>query len=530
MNSNGRRACAALTAAALTTGGAAACSSSAGDGAGGADYATGGTYIGALSSDPGSLIPMTGVSLAARAMVAYAYEPLVEVTKDGKFKPWLASAWQVTGTTVTYTLKDGITCSDGSPFTAQSAADNINYHANPKNATFYYGAQVNEEVKASAQGNTLTVTRAKNDPLLLANTGTIEMVCEKGLDKPDSLAGATAGTGLYQLTTATPGATYKYTKRDGYTWGAGGVTSSTKGLPDALEIRVITDESTAANLLISKSINAAVITGNDRKRLDAQKLTTVSTRNPVGEMLFNEKPDRVTADPLVRQALVLALNRKDVGDVVSNGTAVDSRSLIINSPFTCVAGGPQWRLPGTDLTKAGQLLDQAGWTAGAGGKRSKDGKPLTVKFIYDAATATHAPAAELVQQTWNQLGITTQLAGNNAAAWSEQLFSTFDWDTGFVQVAPGSPPVLASFFAGATPDKKGNNFMFVDNPAYEALIAKAAVATPDATCDLWQKAEAELVNRTDVFPLADNELTTYFSGAELTGDIFLSPAQLRMLA
>lgn len=515
-------------AALLTASGLAACGGESTDS--GADYVSGGTYVAALSSDPGHLNPLTGVSLAARDMVAYAYESLAAVSKDGQFRPWLAASWESTGRTVTFTLKDDITCSDGTPFTAQMAADNINYHADPDNATFYYGSQVNEEVKATANGNELTVTRSRNDPLLLSNTATIEMVCKKGLENPDSLKDATNGTGLFKLDSAAPGSSYKYLKRDDYTWGLDGVTSDTEGLPDTIEVRVVTDETTAANLLVSKGINAAVITGSGRDRLEAMDLTTITQRNPVGEMLFNERAGRVTSDPLVRKALVLALSRQEIGDVVSNGTAVESRSLIVTAPFACVADGPKWQLPDTDLTEAARLLDQAGWKAGADGKRTKQGKPLTVKFIYDAATATHAPAAELVQQTWNQLGITTELSGNSAAAWSEQLFQTFDWDTGFVQVAPGSPPVLASFFAGDTPEEKGNNFMFVDNPEYEALVTQAAEATPEETCDLWQQAEAKLVERTDVFPLADNELATYFSGAKLTSDIFNSPTEIRMLS
>lgn len=525
------RAFAVGTAVLLTAGGLAGCG---GDSDDGSEYASGGTFVAALSSDPGDLNPLTGATLPARAMVPYAYESLATASDDGDFKPWLATSWTTTRKSVTYTLRKGITCSDGSAFTAQTAADNINYQADPKNATFYHGAQVNEEVKASARGNKLTLTRSRNDPLLLSNTATIEMVCAKGLANPKSLKNATNGTGLYKLASSSPGSSYRYVKRSDYTWGPGGATSRTPGLPDTVKVRVITDETTAANLLVTKDINSAVITGAGRERLDSMKLDSVSRRNPVGEILFNEKSDRVTADPRVRRALVLALDRGEVADVVSNGSAVASRSLIVTAPFVCVGGGPQWKPPNADPTEAAELLDRAGWKLDPDGKRRKDGEPLKVKFLYDSATATHAPAAELVQQSWNKLGVSTVLKGNSAAAWSEQLFQTFDWDTGFIQVAPGSPSVLASFFAGATPDnatpdKKGNNFMFVDNPEYERLIAKAEAATPKTTCDLWQQAEAALVNRSDVFPLADNELKTYHSGAKLTSDVFHSPAEIRML-
>ena len=36
-------------------------------------------------------------------------------------------------------MKKGITCSDGSAFTAQTAADNVNYVANPKNSSPFAG-------------------------------------------------------------------------------------------------------------------------------------------------------------------------------------------------------------------------------------------------------------------------------------------------------------------------------------------------------------------------------------------------------
>ncbi|GAA5064958.1 peptide/nickel transport system substrate-binding protein [Thermocatellispora tengchongensis] len=530
MNKEHFRASAAATVAVLAAAGLTACGSSSQTSSGQAEQpVSGGAFVKAISADPGHLVPMTGVSLAAREMVGYAYEALVYATPDGRFVPWLATKWEQSGKKITYTLHDGITCSDGKPFTAETAANNINYHADPKKATFYHGPQVNEGVTAEAEGNTLTITSETDDPFLLANTGTIEMVCQAGLDDPDSLKNATNGTGLYALSGSTPGSTYTYTKRSGYKWGPNGVTSETKGLPDSLEIRVITDETTAANLLLSGEINAAVVTGADRQRLDAAGLKTVGVRNPVGEMLFNERAERPTSDPLVRQALVTALDRKAIGDVVSDGSAMDSKSLVVKNPLLCVAGGPKWTLPATDPAKAASLLDEAGWKLGEGGKRYKDGEPLTIKFIYDAATATHAPAAELVQQTWNKLGVTTELSANDANAWSEQLFQTFDWDTGFVQIAPGGPVTVSTFFAGATPDKGGNNFMFVDNPEYEALVKQASTASPETTCDLWQQAEAKLIERTDVFPLADNELRTYLSGVRLEQPNFVMPTTIRML-
>ena len=507
----------------------ASCSGSAGDqGSSEGDYVSGGTFTMATRNDPGDLNPFKAVQLDTWAMVSLSYETLIYVTPEGEYEPWLAEEWSETGTEATFTIKDGITCSDGTEFTAQTAADNVNYNSDPANATFSYPSVIDENISATADGNTLTVTSAQNDPFLAVSVGTLRMVCDAGLADPSILSEGTNSTGLFELTDATPGDTYTLTKRDDYTWGPDGVTSETEGLPDSIEMRVIADESTAANLLMSGELNAASISGADRSRLDGAGLEFVGVSNPVGEMLFNERDGRPFSDPLVREALVTAIDRDEVGPVIADGEGEPSKSLVVRSPFLCVADEPEWSLPDADLDRAADLLDEAGWTLNSDGKREKDGEPLSIKFIYNAATSTHAPAAELVQETWNELGVTTELFANDAAAWSDQLYTTYDWDTGWIQMVPGSPGVLSTFF-GPTPAEGGLNFMFVDNPEYNALAAEAEQAGPDDACGIWQDAEAELINRFDVFPLIDNVLPTYQAGAVFDLPNYLEPTTIRML-
>ena len=493
------------------------------------DFVSGGTFVTAVGDDPGDLNPLTAVSPDTFAVVNLAYETLIAVTPEGELEPWLAESWEETGTEVVFTLKDGITCADGSEFTAQTVADNLTYNADPANATFSYGSVIDETISATADGNVVTVTSTENNPFLAVNVGTIMLVCDAGLADPTTLSDATDGTGLFSLSDIKPGDTYTFTKRDDYTWGPDDVTSDTAGLPDTIEARVVSDESTAANLLVSGEINAATISGADRARLDGAGLTHTGVRNPVGMMLFNEKEGRPFADPLVREALSIAIDRDEVGTVIADGEGLESESLVTKNPLLCVADGPKWELPETDTERAGELLDEAGWTLGSDGKRTKDGEPLTIKFVYNAPTSTHAASAELVKETWDALGVTTELSANDAAAWSEQLYSTADWDTGWVQIAPGGPVVLSIFFDGATPDEGGLNFMWVDNPEYSALVAEASSASPEEACGIWQDAEDELIERFDVFPVVDNILPTYQSGATFDLPNFIQPTSIRML-
>ncbi|WP_339389138.1 ABC transporter substrate-binding protein, partial [Vibrio caribbeanicus] len=66
------------------------------------------------------------------------YEGLIHLGDKGQFEPWLATSWSTSedGKTYTFKLRDGVTFSDGTPFTAQvvkanfdALLDNVNRHS-----------------------------------------------------------------------------------------------------------------------------------------------------------------------------------------------------------------------------------------------------------------------------------------------------------------------------------------------------------------------------------------------------------------
>ena len=180
---------------------------------------------------------------------------------------------------MTLTLADGITCSDGSEFTATAAADNITYVGDPKNKSAYLGAflPVGATATADDAAGTVTITLAQPAPFVLNGLASLPMVCESGMQDRASLAATTDGTGPYELTEAVPGDHYTYQIRDGYTWGPNGATTAEEGMPDTVVMKIVENEGTAANLLSTGDINAALIQGPDAKRLDAQGLFHTDT-------------------------------------------------------------------------------------------------------------------------------------------------------------------------------------------------------------------------------------------------------------
>src|SRR3569833_2424426 len=219
----------------------------------------------------------------------FAYDPLVSVDgKTGKVQSALAKSWQVQRKTVTLTLADGITCSDGARLTASDVAKNLNFVANPKNKSPFLGAFLPVGAKAKGDDATrvVTLTLAGPAPIVLNGLSGWPSVCPSGMAGRSSLKTGTAGTGPYKLVQAAPGDHYTYAIRDGYTWGPNGATTATKGLPKPVVIKVVETESTAANLLLSGGLNGAQVAGPDGERLEKAGLYAAKTPALLGEQWY----------------------------------------------------------------------------------------------------------------------------------------------------------------------------------------------------------------------------------------------------
>ena len=87
----------------------------------------------AIAGDPGKLDPQSSASSQLFAVNQLAYDNLVSVDgATGEIQSQLATEWTVDGTTVTLTLAEGITCADGSEFTATTAADEHHLRRRPQ--------------------------------------------------------------------------------------------------------------------------------------------------------------------------------------------------------------------------------------------------------------------------------------------------------------------------------------------------------------------------------------------------------------
>lgn len=501
-----------------------------GTGSAGGDV-EGGTFALAVTADPGNLDPQGSAGSELVQISRFAYDPLLHLDAQGQLSSGLAGEWAVDGQQVSLTLKDGITCADGSPFTAADVVDNVAHVADPANESPFLGVYLPVGASASAgDGGAVTITLASPAPFVLEGLASLPMVCRSGLDDRASLATQTAGTGPYQLTEAASGDRYTYTRREGYTWGPGGAGTDTAGLPETIVARIVANETTAANLLLSGELSAAQIIGPDAQRLRGAGLFTTETATLLGEMWFNHAPSRPGSDPAVRAALTQALDLGQLASVLTSDQGGPATAFAVAPPAACPGDSVSGALPSSDPAAAAQLLDGAGWVAGADGKRSRAGAPLSLVFVYGTELGSGgAAAAELATAAWTELGAAVDVRPQDETAAVDTLFTTGDWDISWTQLNVSSPDQLVPFLSGpAVPD--GNNFAQIDNAAYTAGVAQASAVPGAQGCETWLAAEANLVRDADVVPFANRLVPTFGKGATFEIADVIQPTSITMVA
>jgi peptide/nickel transport system substrate-binding protein len=510
-----------------------ACGGGGGGGEGSQNLVNGKTFTMVLGSDPGNLDPQF-TSLAGTLQVdRFLYDSLVNIDENGKLVAGLADKWEATTTKATYTLRKGITCSDGSPLTAGVVAANINFVGDPKNASSAIGTYVPAGASATADDatGTVTVTSPAPEAFLDRNAGSLQIVCDKGMKDRGVLKQGSAGTGMFTLTEAVSGDHYTLDRRKDYAWGPGDWKTDQAGLPDKVVFRIVGNETTASNLLLSKEVNAVRPIGPDRQRLEAQRVFQRDVLGMLGELWFNQKAGQPAADEAVRRALTQALDLGQLMQVLTSGTGKPATGMIAPGFGPCPQNSIGSNLPAHDVDKARSGLDSAGWKAGPDGVRGKDGKKLSLVFYYPSSLGqTMQAGAELIQKAWTAVGAEVVLKGGTDAEVGQVIVGGQGvWDAGFVPLNVSVPSQLVPFVSGpSAPD--GTNFSSIQNAEYTAGVREASALAGTDGCAKWAAAEEALFRHVDVVPFANSSRPAFGQGTTFQlSQGSVTPGSIRMV-
>jgi peptide/nickel transport system substrate-binding protein len=338
----------------------------------------------AVFQNPDSLDPAVTGLVSVSQIDAAMFDTLTyKFAGDDKIYPGLATSYEISpdGKTYTFHLRKDVKFQDGTPFNAAAVKANLDHIADPntksKSALGALGPYQETQVVADDEVKVLF----KEPNLAFENEmseTTLGMSSPTALQKYGSDYGNhPVGTGPYKFVSFQNGQQVRVTRNADYTWGPdklGGGPSKLSGIT----FRILSDASAQRNAFNTNEIQVAGnLTPQDVKTAvdaGAKKATATSTGMPYGYLLNVTKSP--TDDLAVRQAVQLAVDKKSILNTLFEGQFDAADSVLTSTTPGYVKDGVDY-----DATKANQLLDQAGWTKGSDGMRSKGGTPLQLNLI-----------------------------------------------------------------------------------------------------------------------------------------------------
>lgn len=484
-----------------------ACGQGSGGNGGGSEHAFGPQSTLTIRVDgPWDTFDPTGAgSLPSLELEPSLYDRLVWMGADHKVVPYLATSWQVTPTTLKFNLRKGVTCNDGTPVTPTVVAqsfDRVLGISNPKTRSSGAAGEFGTgPFTVSADDSAGVFTLTLDSPFGAAldsfaeGTDTL-VVCPKGL-VPGATKDAAYGSGPYTIATEDRASSITFKLRQEWSWGPNGKTAKT--LPGTIIYKIVTNETTAANLLLTGGLNIARVQGTDVKRLLAERpvghfKTSSFYTNP---LWMNTEPGHPTADLAVREAISTAVSADAYNQAAYGGLGTVTTSIwSTNAP--CFAAQTSQYVPKTDLVRAKSILAAAGYTADSSGKLGKNGEPLKINLI---GSTEQGAGPEYIDAQLTQLGMTVNFVNTDHVTYSTSWLQPGKFDVLVPGIAGDLVGQNMSSYTGLD-RPAGGNFSRLHDPQIDALIKKAEQEVGPQACSDWANLQIAFLKNYYVHPLS----------------------------
>ena len=416
---------------------------------------------------------------SAETAAAAIFDTLVTLDDKGQPQPKLAVSWTHSDDykTWTFKLRPGVKFHDGTPFNAEAVKANFDRQKDPANKCrcAFYIAFIND-VQAPDE---LTAVYNLKDPavnlpglLTIQSSNNAVQSPTAWKTKGDDYNRNPVGTGPYILKSWAAGDRMVLEKNPDY-WN--------KGHPylDRIVLKPLPD---AQSRFASLQSGEADIVWDDEYDPDniakAQNDPKMKVHTYVGSgaqvYAFNTKTPPFD-DVRVRQALVMAIDRKKMSQAITNGLARPASNPYGDGSWVkCKDDGA---LP-NDMEKAKALI--------------KDyGKPVEFKMIV-TATPRGRNIGQVLQQFWKQIGVNMEIEQIDQASFPPRAFmrqfQLIGWR--IVDLADPDPQMYANFHTGS-PVALAN----YSNPELDQLLEHARI-----TAEVDKRAEdycavSRLVNK-----------------------------------
>jgi len=479
----------------------------------------------ALKEDPTCLDPQQTSVTTSLIVGRQIVDSLLDQDPDtGEIVPWLATEWEANGdlTAYTFTLREGVTFSDGTALTSDVVAANFDaiaaLGASASLANGYLAGYAGTEVVDDSR---FTVTFSAPNVQFQQGATTMSLgilSAESAAAPAEDRCQAVVGTGPFVLDTYVPNDSVELVRHEGYDWASTLRDHEGDAHLDSIRFPIIAEASVRTGGLESGEYDVIQdVPYVDEARFGSDAYRLYAKANPgVPNSLVLNTTRGALADEAVRQAISKALDREQINLLTGSLSGSAPVSVLTSSTpgFTDLGD-----VLAHDLEGAQELLEDSGWSLGADGVYEKDGQPLAF-----TVTAFYAQdVLEAAQMQLREAGIDLQL---NMVAPGDFFgaIASGDYDAVGAALTRTDPDALRTLLSAASPARWG----IVDDAELESLLQEQA-QTADAAArqDLVDQIQQLVAERAYVIPTLETvQLHASRSGVE--GIAFDSAARLHL--
>lgn len=415
----------------------------------------------ALTGEPVNLdFTTTAGAAIPQALMSNVYEGLVEIDQEGEIQPLLAESWELSEdrTTYTFQLQDGVTFSNGEPFTAEDVKFSIErVQSDAWVSSLKNKMDVVESVNVLGETEVEVVLSRPSNAWLFDMGSLVGAMFDPSA--VDDLANTAIGTGPFKIEAWNRGQSIEMAARDDYWGDAPNVETAT--------LQYFADATATTNALHSGDVD--VVYNMQAPELlptfeESRKFQVLEgTSN--GEIVLSMNNQRPPFDDVrVRKAVMYAIDRQAVVDTAWSGYGtVVGAAVPPTDPYYEDLNHVYPHNP----EKARKLLAEAG--------------AENLEITFKVPTRPYATAvSEIVVSQLAEVGIDVTIESSEfPAVWLDEVFTQHDYQMSVV-LAVESRDVLTMF---NDPDY----YLGYDNSDIKKLAAEADAADEEGYIEGMQE-------------------------------------------
>jgi len=446
---------------------------------------------------PDTLNPGTAILFEAYSVFELVYDSMFELQLDGTFAPGLAESWEVSddGKVWTFKIHQGVKFHNGEPLTAEDIAFTYKFYQSHEDFPYMPVYTEYFESVEAPDDSTLVITLTEPIPNMESQLVYMFVLPEHIWAQYDDPTAAVefeneemVGSGPFKMVEYKQGEfVHLAAVNDHFATPPkiDEVVFQTFDNQDALvqalitgQVDMITEMPNTAVPALRNAENIQLVTGAPL----APDVTDIIPNQTTPETCPTEEGGVCSGHPAlrdreVRLALAYATDKQKIIDVVLLGLGTPGLTLIPDGLGVWYNDAIQDYA--FDIDEANRILDEAGYldTDGDGVREMPDGtNPLNFRLYWPNDSATAPRIAELLAETWGQVGVKLQPQALDPDALTSVCCPTFDFD--IIIWGWGSDPdpgfLLSVHLTEEIPT--GNSETGYSNPEFDELYAQQATA------------------------------------------------------